>query len=1230
MSMMTNRVLNRVLSLTILLQFFCLVEVQATPTIWSGPRVSFSKLDSADPTLAANQDRITPKVWITRADSAGLYNAKTESFFTHFFSPSDTEWANGTTASYSTLTYADWNTWAKVTNGGPPNTVGTDAVVHLISEDIYIDIKFTSFSSTVFSYERSTAGASPNVAPVVSITSPTNGASFSNPASVTITATASDSDGSVTNVEFFDGATSLGSDSTSPYSVATTLAPGSHTLTAVVTDNLGATNNSSVTVNVSTSNPVIVNPIVDRIPKGDVTIELQTVADGMASPLGMACPDDGSGRFFVHDQAGQIWLVTTNGRATTPMLDVRTRLNPSAKYDYDERGLLGLVTHPNFAQHPFIYTYTSESNAAPADFPAAMTGGALPNHQSVIAEWKIDLANTNRIDPTSRREILRVDKPQSNHNGGTMRFGPDGLLYFTIGDGGNANDAGNGHIPGGNAQSTLSILGKVHRIDVDGTNSANGKYGIPLDNPFNGTNGLREVFAYGLRNPFCFSFDKQSGQLYLGDVGQNKVEEIDIITKGGNYGWNRREGTFWFDSGSGNIVTGPTGTVPPNMIDPIAVYDHDDGLAIIGGFVYRGTKIPALQGRYVFADWGSFNTPSGRLFYLDASNNVKELHIGLDDRSLGHWVKGFGEGPDGELYVFGSKVVGLAGNTGKMMKIVPGPVPVSFVSATRTGTNLTEIWCGGMGPYALQKKPTLSDPTWKNVNFTAQTNVAVPIDTATGFFRLSDTSRQPGIPFSVSMSGAAERPPTGSAATGSGFLSLDGNTLIFNIRYSGLSGAATAAHIHGATNTSGSVGIQIDLAPFNNGGFGTSGSLSGMVIISDAQKAMILAGRTYVNVHTASNPSGEIRGQIAPVLMQVALDDANEHPPLNTGAFGLGEMALVGNQLTFHVTYRNLSGAAFAAHIHGPATSEQDAGVMIDLSPFNGGSFGASGTLAGTVTLTPTQLASVIDGLTYVNLHTPANGGGEIRGQILGHATAVPLTAPITGLSEKPTAITNSAVGSAIASLEGSVLTFSIDYSNLSGPATAAHIHGAATSSQSVGIQVDLAPFNGGAFGIKGTFAGTVVLTPAQRDMILAGQTYVNVHTAANPSGEIRGQLAPVLMNAYLSGAEVRTTPVVSSGSALATFALVLNQLSFDVTYGNLTATASGSHLHGPAAVNANGPSFIDLATFNGGAWGTSGNIAGSVTLTPTQVGIIVDRQSFIDLHSTSFANGEIRGQVSR
>ncbi len=256
------------------------------------------------------------------------------------------------------------------------------------------------------------------------------------------------------------------------------LYPGVHPLTAVATDNLGLAATSAV-VSVTVTSAPIANPIVDRIPKGDITVELRTIADGMVSPLGMAVPDDGSGRMFVYDQAGLLWLVTASGRSPTPVLDLRTRL-VNISGSYDERGLLGLAVHTNFAQFPYLYTYTSEFSSGPADFPSNLQLGGTNNHQSVIAEWRLNPSTTNVVDPATRREVLRIDQPQSNHNGGTMRFGPDGLLYVSLGDGGQADDQGNGHtVPGGNGQDTNNILGSVIRIDVDGRNSANGQYGVP-------------------------------------------------------------------------------------------------------------------------------------------------------------------------------------------------------------------------------------------------------------------------------------------------------------------------------------------------------------------------------------------------------------------------------------------------------------------------------------------------------------------------------------------------------------------------------------------------------------------------------------------------------------------------------------------------------------------------------------------------------------------------------
>ena len=528
---------------------------------------------------------------------------------------------------------------------------------------------------------------------------------------MTIEALALDADGTVAKVEFFDGASSLGSVIAGPFVKTATLYAGVHSLTAVATDNQGAAT-TSATVAVAVNTEPIADPIPERIVKGDVTIELQPIVEDLSAPLGMVVPDDGSRRMFVYDQAGVVWVVTEEAsKLPTPLLDVSSRLVTFG--NYDERGLLGLAAHPNFAQHPFIYTYTSEPVAGPADFVNVMPPGVANNHQSVIAEWRMDPADPNRIDPASRREILRIDKPQSNHNGGTLHFGPDGLLYISLGDGGRANDVADGHVPGGNAQSLQRIYGKLLRIDVDGNNSANGRYGIPQDNPFVGQNAVQEIYAYGLRNPYTYSFDSLTGDLYLGDAGQNNIEEVDLIVKGGNYGWNVKEGSFWFDSVTANIgkvVTGPVRPVPPDLIDPVAEYDHADGSVVVGGYVYRGNQVPVLQDRYVFGDWGSFAAPSARLFYLDPNFVIKELRIGLADRPAGFWLRGFGQDADGELYVFGSTVIGPRGDTGRMFKIVPS-LPLTYSQhnlvsdvpdfADHTDPNLVNPWGVAVDPNGL-------------------------------------------------------------------------------------------------------------------------------------------------------------------------------------------------------------------------------------------------------------------------------------------------------------------------------------------------------------------------------------------------------------------------------------------------------------------------------------------------------------------------------------------------
>ena len=1070
--------------------------------------------------------------------------------------------------------------------------------------------------------------------PSVSITNPTNGAVFSADASVTIEATANDADGTVAQVEFFDGTNSIGVDPSTPYSVTTTFYPGAHPLTAIATDNQGAST-ISAEVMITVNSLRITNPIAERIPKGDLTIELQTIADGLAAPIGMTVPDDGSGRMFVYDQAGQIWVVTSAGKLSAPMLDVHDRLVTQGAYD--ERGLLGLATHPDFAHHPVLYTYTSEPIDGTADFPTVMPEGKSNDHQSVIAEWQIDTANSNLVDMASRREIVRIDEPQANHNAGAMHFGPDGFLYVTLGDGGQANDVADGHVPGGNAQDINRILGKMIRLDVDGNNSANGQYGVPADNPFVGADGLDEVYAFGLRNPFSFTFDRLTGDIHLADAGQNNIEEVDVIVKGGNYGWNVKEGTFWFDSVAsdpnfGQVVTEPVRPVPPDLVDPIAEYDHDDGEVVISGYVYRGSQISALAGRYVFADWGSFGAPSGRLFYLDADSNIKEFHIGLDDRPLGRWVRGFGEDANGELYVFGSRLLGPAGNTGTMLKIVPVPLPIQVTTVENEGgTNFSPYWIGGAGPFVLQKRNAVTDPTWMNVDFTDEPEADAPLEGKAGFFRVFDTAHEPPIPLTVYMSGGLETTPGSTDAGGSGTFSLDGNTLHFDIEYHGLSGVATAAHIHGPATTTNDAPVLISLVPFNGGAFGTNGTLSGTIVLTAAQKAMILAGQTYVNVHTASHPSGEVRGQIAPVMMQATISGANVTPnPVQTGGSGLGSFALVGNQLTFNITYRGLSGVATAAHIHGPATASQNAGILVSLVPFNGGAFGSNGTLSGSVALTLDQLKPIIDGLTYVNIHTPNHPGGEIRGQVLPQVTAVPLTAALNGEAERPNPVTTTGSGHGIFGLEGNLLTFNIAYSNLSSVATAAHIHGPASTAAAAGIQVSLVPFNGGSFGTSGTLSGVVALTPDQRNMLLGGQSYVNIHTGNHPGGEIRGQIVPVLMSASLSGVNERPAAIATTGHGSGTFTLVGNQLSLNVTYGGLLSPATASHIHGPASLFSSAGILVNLAPYNGGNYGASGSLAGTTTLVTSNLLSVIDGATYVNVHTTNNPSGEIRGQITR
>lgn len=1072
--------------------------------------------------------------------------------------------------------------------------------------------------------------------PTVSITSPANNATFTAGSNIAIEASASATGSTIAQVEFLDGDASLGVATNAPYSISVTLAPGQHTLTARATDSSGATAVSgpvAVTVTEQAGGTPIDDPFPARLAKGDFIIELETVADGLISPLGLAAPDDGSGRVFVYDQAGLVYSIVNGTKLDTPLLDVRDRLIEFR--NYDERGLLGIATHPNFTENPFVYTYTSEPSGGTADFTTVLPGGATNNHQSVIAEWRIDAGDTNRIDVTSRREILRIDQPQGNHNGGTLQFGHDGFLYISLGDGGSADDQGAGHVEGGNGQNIENIYGNLLRIDVDGRTSTNGQYAIPTDNPFVGQPGLDEIYAYGFRNPYTFGFDLLNGELYVADVGQNKVEELNRVFKGGNYGWPIKEGDFYFDpngTNAGFITTVPVRDVPADLVDPIAQYDHDEGLAIVSGYVYRGTQLPGLIGRYIAGDWGSFNQPTGRLFYLDGSE-FRELRIGRDDRPLNLWLKGIGQDATGELYIFGSTNLGPSGASGKMLKIVPAASNLEIASVNLSSTNLTFAWSNGIPPFAVQSQTDLADGHWQTTSLTVNSSGAVPFDGAPhSFFRVAEVSGGPAVPFSVVLSGAAERPnPVQTSGSGTGTLSLNGNTLRFDIQYGGLTAAAVAAHIHGPASAAEAAGVLIDLAPYNGGAFGTNGTLSGSVVVTPEQKALLLAGRTYVNVHTPTHGSGEIRGQIVPVSFAATLSGGAERPePVATAGHGSGTFLLAGDQLSFSIRYQDLSGAAVAAHIHGPATPDQAAGVLIDLAPFAVGPFGTSGAFAGTVMLSAEQLAYVIDGLTYVNVHTPEHGSGEIRGQIVVQPLAVPFSAILSGAAERPTPVESAGTGTAYLTLEGNRLRINASYAGLSGSAVAAHIHGPADASEAAGVMIDLAPYNDGGFGTNGTFSGTIVLSDEQRSLLMQGLTYINIHTPQHGAGEIRGQISPVLLQSVLLGAAERPAAVETSGAGTAQFLLIGSQLRLNATYAGLTTPASAAHIHGPADTSASAGVLVGLEQLNGGAFGMAGSFAGTVSLTPEQLAAVLDGFTYLNVHTGTNPSGEIRGQIGR
>jgi len=347
-------------------------------------------------------------------------------------------------------------------------------------------------------------------------------------------------------------------------------------------------------------------------PVGTPNLGLQLVVSGLNAPLDVEQPNDGSNRLFVVEQFGGVKIIQNGMVLPQVFLDISGKVITGG-----EMGLLGLTFHPAFAQNgKFYVNYTRSVNG---------------QTQSVIAEYTASPANANTVDPASERILLTVDQVGnfSNHKAGQLAFGPDGFLYFGLGDGGSGGD------PFGHGQNTQTLLGKMMRIDVNAT-SPGLQYRIPPDNPFASGGGLPEIWAFGFRNPWRFSFDHSTGRLFAGDVGEANFEEVDIVQKGGNYGWNIMEGFHCFNPPTNCNMTGLT--------LPIAEYSHSEGDAVIGGFVYHGSAIPGLQGIYVFGDLGT-----GKIFGLrETSPNVFTRFLFT---TTGKTISSLGQDQSGELYV---------------------------------------------------------------------------------------------------------------------------------------------------------------------------------------------------------------------------------------------------------------------------------------------------------------------------------------------------------------------------------------------------------------------------------------------------------------------------------------------------------------------------------------------------------------------------------------------------
>lgn len=403
----------------------------------------------------------------------------------------------------------------------------------------------------------------------------------------------------------------------------------------------------------------LVNPL-PSVPGSGITVTLELVAGGLdypATPTKIVQPDDGSGRLLIAGLGGVITLVQPGGAQSLffDTTSANTKINP------EHYGMTSIVLHPGYAdpQSPgfrrFYCVLTEKKESGVADF------GFGVNHQDIVYEFQADAADPDVGDPATRREILRVDQPALDHNMMDLVFDHDELLYVTFGDGGN-NPPGD-PVNSMNAQDVTQVFGKILRIDplgAVGTTSANGNYSIPDDNPFVGVTGIDEIFVFGVRSPYRLTFDRLTGQGYFGDVGQKSIEEINVLTLGGNYGWNLKEGSYIYDTDTQQLCvdTSPD----PSLIDPFGEYDHQVGRSIVGGYVYSGADTPILGGKMVLADYngtGSVATRRAKLFFMNMSTGeIRQIDVSPAGEPLPERIYTLGEDVSGEIYIGGAAADG--------------------------------------------------------------------------------------------------------------------------------------------------------------------------------------------------------------------------------------------------------------------------------------------------------------------------------------------------------------------------------------------------------------------------------------------------------------------------------------------------------------------------------------------------------------------------------------------